>query len=107
MAGIVGLAVALEVAEQARIGSSFGLAEARDTFIRDILSMVPAARLTGSPLTRLAGNASFTFAVTGDESIALELELELEFKRQGIVCSSGSACAAGSDEPSAVSLALG
>jgi len=101
VAGIVGLAVALEVAEQARTGSSLGLAEARDTFIRDVLSTVPAARLTGSPLSRLAGNASFTFAGTSGESIVLELE------RQGIVCSSGSACAAGSDEPSAVLLALG
>ena len=31
----------------------------------------------------------------------------LELERRGIVCSSGSACAAGSDEPSHVLLALG
>jgi cysteine desulfurase len=31
----------------------------------------------------------------------------LELERQGVVCSSGSACAAGSDAPSPVLLALG
>jgi cysteine desulfurase len=31
----------------------------------------------------------------------------LELERQGVLCSSGSACAAGSDEPSPVLLAMG
>jgi cysteine desulfurase len=31
----------------------------------------------------------------------------LELERRGVVCSSGSACAAGSDEPSPVLLAMG
>ena len=45
--------------------------------------------------------ASFCFPGTSGESVLLELE------RQGVVCSSGSACAAGSDAPSPVLLALG
>ena len=101
VAGAVGLAVALELAERSRAENAVGLADARDGFIRDILCAVPSARLTGSAHSRLAGNASFTFAGTSGESIVVELE------RRGIVCSSGSACAAGSDEPSAVLLALG
>ena len=101
VAGAVGLSVALELAEQARAANSVGLDTARDVFIRDVLSAVPSARLTGSAHSRLPGNASFTFAGTSGESIVVELE------RQGIVCSSGSACAAGSDEPSAVLLAIG
>jgi cysteine desulfurase len=101
VAGAVGLAVALELAEESRRAGASGLADARDGFIRDILSAVPSARLTGSASARLPGSASFTFAGTSGESIVLELE------RRGIVCSSGSACAAGSDEPSAVLLALG
>ncbi len=100
VAGAVGLAVALELAELSRARAA-SLAEARDGLIRDILAAVPSARLTGSAGSRLAGNASLTFAGTSGESIVLELE------RRGIVCSSGSACAAGSDEPSAVLLALG
>ncbi len=101
VAGVFGLAVALELAEKSRIGAAIGLTEARDAFIRDILSTVSSARLTGCTSNRLPGNASFTFAGTSGESIVLELEL------RGIVCSSGSACAAGSDEPSTVLLALG
>jgi len=45
--------------------------------------------------------ASFCFPGTSGESVLLELE------RQGVVCSSGSACAAGSDAPSPVLTALG
>lgn len=44
---------------------------------------------------------SFCFPGVSGEAVLLELE------RRGIVCSSGSACAAGSSEPSAVLLALG
>jgi len=101
VAGAVGLAVALEGAERSREASVVGLAAARNVFIDDILSAVPSARLTGSATRRLPGSASFTFAGTSGESIVVELE------RRGIVCSSGSACAAGSDEPSGVLLALG
>ncbi|MBC7402769.1 MAG: cysteine desulfurase, partial [Microbacteriaceae bacterium] len=101
VAGAFGLAVALELADQSRAANAARLSEARDVFIRDILASVPSARLTGSTLSRLPGSASFTFAGTSGESIVLELE------RRGIVCSSGSACAAGSDEPSGVLLALG
>jgi cysteine desulfurase len=62
---------------------------------------VPSARLTGHPQRRLPGTASFVFAGTHGEAVLLELE------RRGVICSSGSACAAGSDEPSHVLTALG
>jgi len=45
--------------------------------------------------------ASFCFPGTSGESVLLELE------RLGVVCSSGSACAAGSEAPSPVLVALG
>jgi cysteine desulfurase len=66
-----------------------------------VLDGVPGAVLTGHPTERLPSVASFCFPGTSGESVLLELE------RQGVVCSSGSACAAGSDEPSAVLTALG
>src|SRR5690606_33739445 len=75
--------------------------EARDALIDGVLARVPGAVLTGSREHRLPGNASFCFPGTSGEAVLLELE------SRGIVCSSGSACAAGSDEPSHVLLALG
>jgi cysteine desulfurase len=49
----------------------------------------------------LPGHASFCFAGTSGEAVLLALE------ERGILCSSGSACAAGSDEPSHVLVAMG
>jgi cysteine desulfurase len=45
--------------------------------------------------------ASFTFEGVSGEAVLLELE------RRGVIVSSGSACAAGSDEPSHVLVAIG
>ncbi|HEY0258515.1 MAG TPA: cysteine desulfurase family protein [Lacisediminihabitans sp.] len=98
VAGAVGLATALELATRAIDPS---LVQTRDRLIAAVLGTVPGARLTGHPSARLPGNASFTFAGTSGEAVLLELE------RRGILCSSGSACAAGSDEPSHVLLAMG
>jgi cysteine desulfurase len=101
LAGAVGFAVALELAEQERVRRSERTAARRDAFIARVLASVPEARLTGDDRRRLPGTASFTFAGVSGEAVLLELE------RRGIVSSSGSACAAGSDEPSHVLLALG
>ncbi|WP_076680267.1 cysteine desulfurase family protein [Microbacterium sp. RU33B] len=101
VAGAVGLAVALELAESERLDDAARLAALRDAFTARVLSLVPSARMTGDPRHRLPATASFTFAGTSGEAVLLELE------RRGIVSSSGSACAAGSDEPSHVLLAMG
>jgi cysteine desulfurase len=101
VAGAVGLAVALTLAEGERVARADGVAAARDEFIATILGGVRGAQLTGHPTERLPGSASFCFAGTSGESVLLELE------RRGIVSSSGSACAAGSDAPSEVLTAIG
>jgi cysteine desulfurase len=95
VAGLVGLATALATAPR---GHS---SELRDALIDGVLSGVAGAILTGSRASRLPNHASFCFPGTSGEAVLLELE------RHGIVCSSGSACAAGSDEPSHVLLAMG
>lgn len=103
VAGAVGLATALQlVTAPERPGERTALAAARDAFVRDVLAGVPGALLTGHPQRRLPGHASFCLPGTSGEAVLLTLEQE-----HGIVCSSGSACAAGSDEASAVLLALG
>ncbi len=101
VAGAVGLATALELAEATRADESARVTLLRDAFIRRVLALTPSARLTGDPVHRLPATASFTFEGTSGEAVLLELE------RRGIVSSSGSACAAGSDEPSHVLEALG
>jgi len=100
VAGIVGLATALSAARgEALRGAE--LTSVRDALIDGVLARVPDAVLTGSRTERLPNHASFCFPGTSGEAVLLELEA------RGIVCSSGSACAAGSDEPSPVLLALG
>ena len=84
-----------------REGSARRAAALRDRLIAAVLRGIPGARLTGHRTERLPGHASFCFPGTSGEAVLLELE------RAGVLCSSGSACAAGSDEPSAVLTAMG
>jgi cysteine desulfurase len=97
VAAAVGMATALKLAG----GSIDEIVARRDAFIDRVLADVPGAELTGHRNHRLPGSASFVFPGTNGETILLELEA------RGIVCSSGSACAAGSDEPSHVLTAMG
>lgn len=60
-----------------------------------------AALLTGDREQRVPGIVSFAFPGANGETVLLELE------RRGVICSSGSACAAGSTDPSPVLLGLG
>jgi len=101
VAGAVGLATALGLARNHQEVQRERVAALRDRFIHDVLAGVPDAVLTGHPSERLPSVASFCFPGTSGESVLLELE------RRGVVCSSGSACAAGSDAPSPVLTALG
>lgn len=98
--GIVGLASAVALASATRAAAS-QVAAVRDLLIDGVLDVAPTAFLTGSREHRLPNHASFCFPGTSGEAVLLELA------QRGIVCSSGSACAAGSDEPSPALLALG
>ena len=105
VAGAVGLATALDLAAATRDAVP-ALVAARDALIAAVLTAVPEAILTGPASTgtietRLPGHASFCFPGTNGETVLLELE------QRGVTCSSGSACSAGSDEPSHVLVALG
>ncbi|MHB1172380.1 MAG: cysteine desulfurase family protein [Lacisediminihabitans sp.] len=101
VAGAVALAAAVRLGGPDRADNAVRSAAGRDAFIAAVLSEVPGAELTGHPSLRLPATASFVFPGTGGESVLLELE------RRGIVSSSGSACAAGSDAASHVLVALG
>lgn len=97
----VALATALRFTEAGREADVVRATALRDDFIATVLARIPTAVLTGHRSRRLPSVASFCFPGTSGESVLLELE------RKSIICSSGSACAAGSDEPSAVLRAMG
>jgi cysteine desulfurase len=118
----VALATALELAEAEREETTARLSALRDAFIARVLAVSEGALITGPtvaaagedrsagadtdadaapPTRRLPGHASFCFPGTSGESVLLDLE------EHGVIASSGSACAAGSDEPSHVLTALG
>jgi len=103
VAAAVGLATAVRLATgPEREAERTALADARDAFVREVLAGLPEALLTGHPVRRLPGHASLCFPGTSGEAVLLALEHD-----HGIVCSSGSACAAGSDDPSDVLRAIG
>ncbi len=101
VAGAVGFARGLELASAERAERCNRLTRLRDELIGGVLACVPDSILTGHPTRRLPGHASFCFPGTSGEAMLLQLE------ERGILCSSGSACAAGRDEPSHVLLAMG
>ena len=101
VAGAVAFATAMELSAQELEVKAAQLVRLRDQLISGVLSVAPGAMLTGHPTQRLPNNASFCFPGTSGEAVLLQLE------ERGILCSSGSACAAGSDEPSHVLTGMG
>ena len=101
VAGIIGLSVALELANAHREEVSAQCLILRDRIIDEITRRIPDCILNGHPTERLPNNVNFSFEGVEGESILLGLDL------QGIAASSGSACSSGSLEPSHVLLALG
>ena len=101
VAGAVGLATALRLAEEERVVEMARLRRLRDRLIEGVLASVPESRLTGHPTHRLAHHASFAFRGVEGESVVLSLDLA------GIAASSGAACAEGEPEPSFVLTAMG
>ncbi len=101
VAAIAGFAAAVRAAS-AEIGTrALALLRNRDVLVERVLSEVPGTRLTGHPSERLPGHASFVVEGVSGESLLVALDAA------GFAVSSGSACAAGKDEPSPTLLAMG
>ncbi|MBI4216940.1 MAG: cysteine desulfurase NifS [Chloroflexi bacterium] len=101
VAGIVGTAVAMELAVTEREKSAPRLAALRDRLIAGIEGSLEGVRLNGHRTQRLPNNVNFCFEFVEGESILLNLDF------LGIAASSGSACTSASLEPSHVLLAIG
>jgi len=100
VAGIVGMAAALEEAVAHMDENIKKVTAMRDRLIENLLK-IPYSRLTGDPVNRLPGTASFVFECIEGESLVLSLDAK------GICASSGSACSSASLDPSHVLLAIG
>lgn len=133
VAGAVGFAHALALAESDRLERAERVARLRDDFVADVMARVPAAIYTGPALgvaaaddgaDANAGSRTTAAIETVAHTSALTLtrlpnnasfcfpgtsgeSLLLELGRAGIICSAGSACAVGSDDASHVLTALG
>jgi cysteine desulfurase len=101
LAGIVGMARALELAVAEREAEAPRQAALRDRLIEGIRAVVPEVVLNGHPTRRLPNNANVAFPGLEAEVLLLNLDLE------GVAASAGSACTAGSLEPSYVLQAIG
>jgi cysteine desulfurase len=99
--GIVGTALALDIACAERAENSARLSDLRQRLIEGVLSAIPDAELTGDPLDRLPGHASFAFKDVLSSVLLMHLD------QRGIAASSGSACKSGNEQPSAILETLG
>ncbi len=101
VAGTVGLATALTIADASREDAVARVSKLRDRLIEALTAQIPDARLNGHPTERLANNVNVSFrGVRGDE-------LVLALDSQGIAASAGAACGSSTWEPSHVLLAMG
>ena len=99
--GIVGLGKAVEIRARDMKAEAERVSALRDRMWEGIRARVPDVRLNGHPTERLPGTANICYRNVESESIVLALDLK------GIAVSAGSACTAGSVEPSHVLVAMG
>jgi cysteine desulfurase len=101
VAGAVGLARTLEIAERRRDADHRTLTELADYFIDRLLKEIPDTHFNGPRYNRIPQTVNVSFPGCEGEALLLSLDME------GIACSSGSACTAGATEPSHVLTAMG
>ncbi|MCV7408532.1 cysteine desulfurase [Mycobacterium florentinum] len=101
VAGAVGMAAAMRLAVDGLEANGVRLRALRDRLVEGVLAEIDDVRVNGSFVSRLPGNAHFTFR--GCEGDALLMLLDAN----GIECSTGSACTAGVPQASHVLIAMG
>lgn len=101
VAGIVGMAKALELAYGSREEHNRRITAMREQLILGLRDRIPEIKLNGHPTQRLPNNVNISIRYIEGESLLLSLDM------QGVAASSGSACTSGSLDPSHVLLAMG
>ena len=100
IAGIIGMAEAMKEAYDILEEKTERLSAMRDR-IQEGLLKIPGSRFNGDEEHRLPGTVNVSFENIDGESLLFQLDL------MGVAASSGSACSAGSVDPSHVLLAIG
>ena len=98
---IIGLAKALNLAQNAKEAENKRLIDLRDWLIKELLTKIPKTILNGHAQERLANNVNISFLDVEGEALLLYLD------EVGIQASTGSACTSTTLEPSHVIRALG
>ncbi|MEW6724614.1 MAG: cysteine desulfurase NifS [Bacillota bacterium] len=101
VSGIVGFGAAAALVREDLPQEMARLTGLRDRLIQGIMSRIDQVTLNGHPTRRLPHNANFSFRYIEGEAMLLNLDMK------GVAASSGSACTAGSLQPSHVLLAMG
>lgn len=100
VAGIVGMAKALSIAQAEMARKQKEETALRNYFIQNVIKEIPDVRLNGHPQKRLPGNVNFSFKNVSGTALLVLLEEE------GIYASAGSACSAGTTSLSHVIKAI-
>ncbi len=98
---IVGLGEAIEIAVNSLTENAVRMMRLRNRLLNGLTERIPAMRLNGAKEKRLPNNLNVSFDGIEGEAVLLRLDLD------GIAASSGSACTAGSLDPSHVLMAIG
>jgi cysteine desulfurase len=101
VAGSVGLAKALDIAQAMRREESTRLKKLQDEFFKLIEEKLPDAIINGSRRWRLPNNLHITLPGQDNERLLIQLE------EKGLLAAAGSACSASDEEPSHVLRAMG
>lgn len=101
LAGIAGLAAALQLTMDERTETAARIGSLRDGFEREVLARIPQVRVNGGEAARAPHISNLSFLGVSSEQLLMRLDLD------GIAVSAGSACASGVIEPSHVIAALG
>lgn len=101
VAGVIGMATALEMADKQRKIETHRLAGLRDTLQRSLVGAFPDAIISGHPKHRLAGHLHISFPGIDAERLVFGLEAK------GVLVATGSACAANKGTRSHVLEAIG
>ena len=101
VAGAVGFASALKLAQEMRSNEAHRISTLRDELLINILLSIPDAIVNGDKKRRLPNNINLTIPGAEGEGMVLYLD------NAGILASTGSACSSGSLDPSHVLLAIG